>query len=67
LALLALLARGQAPGYELKQALESRLGAPYPQLNVGQIHVTLSRLEKAGRIRGRGVDQSGRPNKRAYE
>lgn len=67
LALLALLAKGQAHGYELKQALESRLGAAYPQLNIGQIYVTLSRLEKAGLIRGKDVEQSGRPNKRTYE
>lgn len=66
-ALLALLAKGQAHGYELKQALESRLGAAYPQLNIGQIYVTLSRLEKAGLIRGQDVEQSGRPNKRTYE
>src|SRR3954447_16031660 len=67
LALLALLAKGQAHGYELKQALESRLGAAYPPFNIGQIYVTLARLEKAGLIRGHDVEQSGRPNKRTYE
>lgn len=66
-AMLALLAKGHAHGYELKQALESRLGAAYPQLNIGQVYVTLTRLEKAGLIRGRDVEQSGRPNKRTYE
>ena len=38
---------GPAHGYELKQALEKLLGAAYPQPNVGQIYVTLGRLEKA--------------------
>jgi DNA-binding PadR family transcriptional regulator len=66
-ALLALLAKGQAHGYELKQALEARLGAAYPPFNIGQIYVTLARLEKAGLIRGHDVEQSGRPNKRTYE
>lgn len=67
LALLALLAKGPAHGYELKQALEKLLGAAYPQPNVGQIYVTLGRLERAGLISGRDVNQSGRPNKRIFE
>ncbi|MDQ0990237.1 PadR family transcriptional regulator [Streptomyces sp. V3I7] len=66
LALLALLARGPAHGYELKLALEQLLGAAYPQPNVGQIYVTLGRLEKAGLIEGEEVEQSGRPNKKPY-
>ncbi|MGW7672878.1 PadR family transcriptional regulator [Streptomyces sp. NPDC054775] len=65
--LMALLAKGPAHGYELKQALEARLGSAYPQLNIGQIYITLARLEKAGLIRGEDVAQSGRPNKRTYE
>jgi DNA-binding PadR family transcriptional regulator len=66
LPLLALLTRGPAHGYELKQDLEKLLGAAYPQPNVGQIYVTLGRLEKAGLIAGEDVEQSGRPNKRTY-
>ncbi|PJE97510.1 PadR family transcriptional regulator [Streptomyces carminius] len=66
LPLLALLAAGPAHGYELKQALEKLLGAAYPQPNVGQIYVTLGRLEKAGLIEGEDVSQSARPNKRIY-
>ncbi|AVZ71537.1 PadR family transcriptional regulator [Streptomyces lunaelactis] len=66
LPLLALLTRGPAHGYELKQDLEKLLGAAYPQPNVGQIYVTLGRLEKAGLIDGEDVEQSGRPNKRTY-
>jgi DNA-binding PadR family transcriptional regulator len=67
LPLLALLAKGPAHGYELKLALEKLLGAAYPQPNVGQIYVTLNRLEKSGLIRGEDVAQSSRPNKRIYE
>ncbi len=66
LPLLALLARGPAHGYELKQDLEQLLGAAYPQPNVGQIYVTLGRLEKSGLIEGEDVEQSSRPNKKVY-
>jgi DNA-binding PadR family transcriptional regulator len=67
LALLALLAKAPAHGYQLKHALEQTFGAAYPQPNIGQIYVTLGRLEKAGLVRGRAVSQSGRPDKRVYE
>ncbi|MFE5023380.1 PadR family transcriptional regulator [Streptomyces sp. NPDC056656] len=66
LQLLALLTRGPAHGYELKLAFEQLLGAAYPQPNVGQIYVTLGRLEKTGLIKGEDVEQTGRPNKRTY-
>nr|BFD87736.1 PadR family transcriptional regulator [Streptomyces sp. Xyl84] len=66
LPLLALLARGPAHGYELKQDLEQLLGSAYPQPNVGQIYVTLGRLEKTGLIQGEQVEQSSRPNKKIY-
>ncbi|KUH36582.1 MULTISPECIES: PadR family transcriptional regulator [Streptomyces] len=64
--LLALLAGGPAHGYELKQDLEQLLGAAYPQPNVGQVYVTLGRLEKTGLIEGEEVAQSSRPNKKIY-
>ncbi|OEV03024.1 PadR family transcriptional regulator [Streptomyces oceani] len=66
LPLLALLTQGPAHGYELKQHLESLLGAAYPQPNIGQIYITLGRLEKSGLILGEDVEQEGRPNKRSY-
>ncbi|KAB1144724.1 PadR family transcriptional regulator [Streptomyces luteolifulvus] len=66
LALLVLLSRGPAHGYELKQALERLMGAAYPQPNIGQVYVTLSRLENAHLIDGEDVAQSSRPNKRIY-
>jgi DNA-binding PadR family transcriptional regulator len=67
LPLLALLAKEPAHGYELKQALEQTFGAAYPQLNIGQVYVTLGRLEQNGLIRGQDVSQESRPNKRVYE
>ena len=65
--LLALLAKEPAHGYELKQALEQTFGSAYPSPNIGQIYVTLGRLEKDGLVRGEDVTQSNRPNKRVYE
>ncbi|WP_139275768.1 PadR family transcriptional regulator, partial [Mangrovactinospora gilvigrisea] len=42
-------------------------GVAYPEPNIGQVYVTLGRLEKAGLIRGQDIDQADRPNKRVYE
>ncbi|MET8004104.1 PadR family transcriptional regulator [Nonomuraea glycinis] len=64
--LLALLAKEPAHGYELKQALEQTFGSAYPSPNIGQIYVTLGRLEKDGLIRAVDVEQSNRPNKKVY-
>ncbi|MDF5752518.1 PadR family transcriptional regulator [Spongiactinospora sp. TRM90649] len=66
LPLLALLAKEPAHGYELKQALEQTFGLAYPSPNIGQIYVTLGRLEKDGLVRAVGVEQSNRPNKKVY-
>jgi DNA-binding PadR family transcriptional regulator len=67
LPLLALLAKEPAHGYELRQALEQTFGEAYPSPNVGQIYVTLQRLERDGLVRSQDVVQSARPNKRVYE
>ena len=66
-AVMALLAKEPAHGYELKVALEQTFGAAYPALNVGQIYTTLSRLERDGLVRGTDIAQRRRPNKRVYE
>ncbi|GAA5071632.1 DNA-binding PadR family transcriptional regulator [Thermocatellispora tengchongensis] len=66
LPLLALLAKEPAHGYELKQALEQTFGGAYPSPNIGQIYVTLGRLEKDGLVRAVDVEQSNRPNKKVY-
>jgi DNA-binding PadR family transcriptional regulator len=65
--LLALLAKEPAHGYELKLALEQTFGQAYPSPNIGQIYVTLKRLEQDGMVRGQDVAQDSRPNKKVYE
>jgi DNA-binding PadR family transcriptional regulator len=65
--LLALLAKEPAHGYELKLALEQTFGQAYPSPNIGQIYVTLKRLEQDGLVRSQDVAQATRPNKRVYE
>jgi DNA-binding PadR family transcriptional regulator len=63
---LALLANGPVHGYELKQAVESALGAAWPEMNFGQIYTTLGRLERDGLVEAEEVAQNDRPNKRVY-
>jgi DNA-binding PadR family transcriptional regulator len=65
--LLALLAKEPAHGYELKLALEQTFGEAYPSPNIGQIYVTLKRLEQDGLVCSQDVEQATRPNKRVYE
>jgi DNA-binding PadR family transcriptional regulator len=65
--LLALLAKEPAHGYELKLALEQIFGQAYPSPNIGQIYVTLKRLEQDDLVRSQDVAQTTRPNKRVYE
>lgn len=65
--LLALLAKEPAHGYELKLALEQTFGQGYSSPNIGQIYVTLKRLEQDGLVRSQDVEQDNRPNKRVYE
>jgi DNA-binding PadR family transcriptional regulator len=65
--LLALLARGPAHGYELKQDFEKHFEGVWGELNIGQVYTTLGRLERDGLVESREVEQSDRPNKRVYE
>src|ERR1700729_2050443 len=65
--LLALLAKEPAHGYELKLLLEQIFGEAYPSPNIGQIYVTLRRLERDGLVASQDVVQQTRPNKRVYE
>jgi len=65
--LLALLAKEPAHGYELKTRLEKVFGEAYPSPNIGQIYVTLQRLERDGLVFSQDVVQTTRPNKRVYE
>ena len=64
-ALLALLSTGPSYGYELKQALDARFAAVWPQINIGQIYTTLQRLERDGLAESLEVVAEER-NKRGY-
>lgn len=66
-AMLALLAKEPAHGYELRLRLLRAMGPVGEVLNPGQVYVTLSRLEKAGLVRGVAVEQSDAPDKKVYE
>jgi DNA-binding PadR family transcriptional regulator len=65
--MLALLERGPAHGYELKRAHDDLFGDVAPPINVGQIYVTLGRLERDGLVvhhTEAGVDK---PDRKVYE
>jgi DNA-binding PadR family transcriptional regulator len=60
-AILALLAKEPAHGYELRRRLEAALGPAGGALNPGHVYVTLSRLERSGLVR-----EDGRPGLGAH-
>jgi DNA-binding PadR family transcriptional regulator len=66
-ALLSLLYKEPAHGYELKLAIESMFGELWPAVNIGQVYQTLSRLERQGLVRSATVTQESRPDKKVYE
>lgn len=66
-AVLALLAKESAHGYELRQQLVEALGPPGQALNAGQVYVTLGRLERLGLVRAEPGEQQDQRNKRVYE
>ena len=49
-AVLAMLAKEPAHGYQLRARLREALGPVGDTMNDGQIYVTLTRLEKAGLV-----------------
>ena len=65
-AVLGLLARRAAHGYELKLAYDRLFGGVWPQVNVGQVYTTLQRLERDGLVAGSAVEQASKPDKRVY-
>jgi DNA-binding PadR family transcriptional regulator len=66
-ALLAILSKEPSHGYELHQRLSAALDDSGGGLNVGQVYVTLTRLERAGLVAVRDIEQSSRPDKKVYE
>ena len=65
--ILGLLAKEPLHGYELRMRLIRALGPAGGALNPGQVYVTLSRLERAGLVRGVEIEQVGHPDKKVYE
>ncbi len=66
-AVLTLLAKEPAHGYELHQRIAAALGSSGEELNPGRVYIALGRLEKAGLVASRGVEQTSRPAKKVYE
>jgi DNA-binding PadR family transcriptional regulator len=64
---LSLLASGAAHGYELKQRHDRLFQGIWPPINVGQIYVTLGRLERDGLAAHTPVPQAERPDRKVYE
>ena len=63
--LLALLARSEAHGYELRSAFENLLGGTWP-LNIGQVYTALARLEADGLVSCEVVAQDLLPDRKVY-
>ena len=64
---LALLASGPAHGYELKRRYDGLFGAVWEPINIGQIYVTLGRLERDGLVRHTAVRQAKGTDRKDYE
>ena len=64
---LALLAAGPAHGYELKRRYDALFGAVWGPINVGQIYVTLGRLERDGLVTHRIVRQTKGADRKDHE
>lgn len=63
--LLGLLARGPMHGYELKGDFEKLLGGTWT-VNLGQVYLTLGRLERDGLVTSDLVPQDVRPDRKVY-
>ncbi|MGH2759422.1 MAG: PadR family transcriptional regulator [Actinomycetota bacterium] len=63
--LLGLLAKCDRHGYELKGLFEQLFGGTWP-LNPGQVYMTLERLEEAGLVTSKRVEQELLPDRRVY-
>lgn len=65
-AILTLLAKESAHGYELHRRIAAALGSSGGSLNPGRVYIALARLEKAGLVVSHGVEQASRPAKKVY-
>jgi DNA-binding PadR family transcriptional regulator len=64
---LALLARGAAHGYELKRRYDAMFGSVWEPINIGQVYVTLGRLERDGLVTHTTVQQTKGAARKDYE
>jgi DNA-binding PadR family transcriptional regulator len=64
---LALLASGPAHGYELKRRYDALFGSVWDPINIGQIYVTLGRLEKDGLVTHTLVRQEKGADRKDHE
>lgn len=64
--LMSLLAtNGEMSGYQIANLLREPVPLIWP-VKHSQIYPALANLEQGGDVRGRWIDQQGRPNKKAY-
>jgi DNA-binding PadR family transcriptional regulator len=64
---LALLASGPAHGYELKRRHDTLFASGWGPINIGQIYVTLGRLERDALVTHHVVRQAGRTDRKVYQ
>lgn len=64
---LAFLDAGPAHGYQLKQRYDALFAPVWPPINIGQIYVTMGRLERDGLVDRQVVAQADRPDRKVYE
>lgn len=65
-AVLALLARGESHGYEIKTSFEDAVGPQWGELNIGHLYQVLDRCVRDGLVTRRHVSQATRPDKTVY-
>jgi DNA-binding PadR family transcriptional regulator len=66
-AILALLKESPKHGLLLKEEFESEFGSAWPEVNSGQIYVTLQRLQRDGMVSAEVEPQEGRRSKTVYQ
>jgi DNA-binding PadR family transcriptional regulator len=64
--LLSLLARATLSGYDLAREMRKPYAFFFGQGHVGQIYPELARLEAAGLVTARMIEQQSRPDKKLY-
>lgn len=65
-AVLAMLARGEGHGYELRAQFERAIGPQWGELSISHLYQVLNRLVRAGQVSQRRVRQRDRPDRLVY-